>query len=146
MLKLFGIQKSTESSKKGTNHDEEVDGFVILGETAGERQMFQSHVPVEEVTSTHCQSTQGEATDLYPVETNETWTAQQMKQTLKSFPVTVELLSDVPFTLAPHVLALQASFHDLPAALHLSKNMNENVANFWYDFTLENSVLSDSLD
>ncbi|XP_041039020.1 UBAP1-MVB12-associated (UMA)-domain containing protein 1 isoform X2 [Carcharodon carcharias] len=120
--------------------------FCRDGETAGERQMFQSHVPVEEVTSTHCQSTQGEATDLYPVETNETWTAQQMKQTLKSFPVTVELLSDVPFTLAPHVLALQASFHDLPAALHLSKNMNENVANFWYDFTLENSVLSDSLD
>ncbi|XP_048450443.1 UBAP1-MVB12-associated (UMA)-domain containing protein 1 [Rhincodon typus] len=67
-----------------------------------------------------------------------------MKQTLESSPVTAELLSDVPFTLAPHILMLQASFHDFPATLHLPKNMNENVANFWYDFTLENSVLSDS--
>ncbi|XP_038653451.1 UBAP1-MVB12-associated (UMA)-domain containing protein 1 [Scyliorhinus canicula] len=150
MLKLFGIQKNTDSSKKGTNHDEEVDGFVILGETASERQMLQSPVPIEEVTSSCCQSTEvqdiqqmmGETT----VQTDEKWTAQQMKQTIESFPVTTELLSDVPFTLAPHILALQANFLDLPASLHLPKNMNENVANFWYDFTLENSVLSDSLE
>ncbi|XP_041039021.1 UBAP1-MVB12-associated (UMA)-domain containing protein 1 isoform X3 [Carcharodon carcharias] len=83
MLKLFGIQKSTESSKKGTNHDEEVDGFVILGETAGERQMFQSHVPVEEVTSTHCQSTQPFQLALYlntggAMEMTYMWEKQQI--------------------------------------------------------------------
>ncbi|GCC23007.1 hypothetical protein chiPu_0001398 [Chiloscyllium punctatum] len=53
MLKLFGIQKSTESSKKSAQPDEEVDGFVILGETASERQ----HVPVEDVTGKCSQST-----------------------------------------------------------------------------------------
>ncbi|XP_072365182.1 UBAP1-MVB12-associated (UMA)-domain containing protein 1 isoform X2 [Scyliorhinus torazame] len=185
MLKRFGIQKNTDSSKKGTNHDVEVDGFVILGgssnresgiglepdmtlpflgltsgewgtpmelpgETASERQMLQSPMPIEEVTSSCCQSTEeqdiqqmmGETT----VQTDKTWTAQQMKQTKESFPVTTELLSDVPFTLAPHILALQANFLDLPATLHLPKNMNENVANVWYDFTLENSVLSGSLE
>ncbi|XP_078094211.1 UBAP1-MVB12-associated (UMA)-domain containing protein 1 isoform X2 [Mustelus asterias] len=118
----------------------------LKGETASERQMLQSPVLVKEVTNTRCQSTQGEATNLYPVQTDETWTAQQMKQTIESFPVTADLLSDVPFTLAPHILAVQSSFQDLPATLHLPKNMNENIANFWYDFTLENSVLSDSLD
>ncbi|GCB68645.1 hypothetical protein scyTo_0013853, partial [Scyliorhinus torazame] len=120
------------------------------GETASERQMLQSPMPIEEVTSSCCQSTEvqdiqqmmGETT----VQTDKTWTAQQMKQTKESFPVTTELLSDVPFTLAPHILALQANFLDLPATLHLPKNMNENVANVWYDFTLENSVLSGSLE
>ncbi|XP_067865756.1 UBAP1-MVB12-associated (UMA)-domain containing protein 1 [Heterodontus francisci] len=143
MLKFFGIQKNTESSKKGTP-EEEVDGFVILGETANEKQMLQSPVPVGEVTSTCCQSTQGEVSNLYSVRTDEAWTAQQMNQTIESFPVTAELLSDVPFTLAPHILAIQASYQDLPATLHLPKNMNENLTSFWYDFTLENSVLSDS--
>ncbi|XP_043545819.1 UBAP1-MVB12-associated (UMA)-domain containing protein 1 isoform X1 [Chiloscyllium plagiosum] len=141
MLKLFGIQKSTESSKKSAQPDEEVDGFVILGETASERQ----HVPVEDVTGKCSRSTkEGQSTNLYPVRTDGTWTAQQIKQTIERFPVTAELLSDVPFTLAPHILTLQASFHDFPDTLHLPKNMNETVANFWYDFTLENSVLSDS--
>ncbi|XP_072365187.1 UBAP1-MVB12-associated (UMA)-domain containing protein 1 isoform X6 [Scyliorhinus torazame] len=166
MLKRFGIQKNTDSSKKGTNHDVEVDGFVILGETASERQMLQSPMPIEEVTSSCCQSTEEQdiqqmmtfsvfctldsttygASGETTVQTDKTWTAQQMKQTKESFPVTTELLSDVPFTLAPHILALQANFLDLPATLHLPKNMNENVANVWYDFTLENSVLSGSLE
>uniref|UniRef100_UPI00398EA2A6 UBAP1-MVB12-associated (UMA)-domain containing protein 1 n=1 Tax=Pristiophorus japonicus TaxID=55135 RepID=UPI00398EA2A6 len=151
MLNYFGIRKNTESSKKGTTPEEEVDGFVILGETASERERVQSPVPVGQATSTCCQSTQeqdikwmmGEAANLYPVRADETWTAQQMNQT-EGFPLTAELLSDIPFTLAPHILAIQASFQDLPATLRLQKNMNENLASFWYDFTLENSVLCDS--
>lgn len=63
-----------------------------------------------------------------------------MDQTFKDFPLSAELLNDVPFTLAPHILAIHASFQDLPASLLLSKN--ENLARFGYDFTLENSVLN----
>ncbi|KAF7252620.1 UBAP1-MVB12-associated (UMA)-domain containing protein 1 [Varanus komodoensis] len=55
----------------------------------------------------------------------------------------VELLSDVPFTLAPHVLAVQDTCNDLPRQL-LSCDVTDNLTRFWYDFTLENSVLCES--
>ena len=51
-----------------------------------------------------------------------------------------DLLGDVPFTLAPHVLAMQAGFPLVPDVL-LSRDINYNLASFQYDFTLENSVL-----
>uniref|UniRef100_A0A3Q2ZAV7 UMA domain-containing protein n=1 Tax=Kryptolebias marmoratus TaxID=37003 RepID=A0A3Q2ZAV7_KRYMA len=51
-----------------------------------------------------------------------------------------DLLGDIPFTLAPHVLAVQAGFSMVPDVL-LSRDINYNLASFQYDFTLENSVL-----
>ncbi|XP_034747806.1 UBAP1-MVB12-associated (UMA)-domain containing protein 1 [Etheostoma cragini] len=51
-----------------------------------------------------------------------------------------DLLGDVPFTLAPHVLAMQAGRPLFPDVL-LSRDMNYNLTSFQYDFTLENSVL-----
>ncbi|XP_037330759.2 UBAP1-MVB12-associated (UMA)-domain containing protein 1 isoform X2 [Pungitius pungitius] len=51
-----------------------------------------------------------------------------------------DLLGDVPFTLAPHVLSVQAGLPRAPDVL-LSRDVNYNLANFQYDFTLENSVL-----
>lgn len=54
-----------------------------------------------------------------------------------------DLLGDIPFTLAPHVLALQAGFSMVPDVL-LSRDVNYNLAGFQYDFTLENSVLHSS--
>lgn len=51
-----------------------------------------------------------------------------------------DLLGDIPFTLAPHVQAMQAGFPFIPDVL-LSRDINYNLANFQYDFTLENSVL-----
>ncbi|KAB1276151.1 UBAP1-MVB12-associated -domain containing protein 1 [Camelus dromedarius] len=64
-------------------------------------------------------------------------------QTLENSSLMAELLSDVPFTLAPHVLAVQGTISDLPDHL-LSCDVSENLSRFWYDFTLENSVLYDS--
>lgn len=58
-------------------------------------------------------------------------------------PFMSELLSDVPFTLAPHVLAAQDACGDLPQQL-LSYDVNDSLTRFWYDFTLENSVLCES--
>uniref|UniRef100_A0A3Q2G8C5 UBAP1-MVB12-associated (UMA) domain containing 1 n=1 Tax=Cyprinodon variegatus TaxID=28743 RepID=A0A3Q2G8C5_CYPVA len=51
-----------------------------------------------------------------------------------------DLLGDVPFTLAPHVLAVQAGSSAVPDVL-LSRDINYNLASYQYDFTLENSVL-----
>ncbi|ELK12537.1 hypothetical protein PAL_GLEAN10021773 [Pteropus alecto] len=64
-------------------------------------------------------------------------------QTLENSSLMAELLSDVPFTLAPHVLAVQGTISDLPDHL-LTYDVSENLSRFWYDFTLENSVLCDS--
>ncbi|XP_034616410.1 UBAP1-MVB12-associated (UMA)-domain containing protein 1 isoform X2 [Trachemys scripta elegans] len=63
-------------------------------------------------------------------------------QHLESNHFMSEFLSDVPFTLAPHVLAVQDTSNGLPDQL-LSYNINDNLSRFWYDFTLENSVLCD---
>lgn len=62
---------------------------------------------------------------------------------LENSSFTAELLGDVPFALAPHVLAAQGTTSDLPDHL-LACDVSENLARFWYDFTLENSVLCDS--
>ncbi|NXH14893.1 UMAD1 protein, partial [Bucco capensis] len=59
---------------------------------------------------------------------------------LESSPLMAELLSDVPFALAPHVLAVQGIPSDVPDRL-LTYDISESLARFWYDFTLENSVL-----
>ncbi|XP_070280434.1 UBAP1-MVB12-associated (UMA)-domain containing protein 1 isoform X2 [Myotis yumanensis] len=64
-------------------------------------------------------------------------------QPLENSSFMAELLSDVPFTLAPHVLAVQGTISDLPDHL-LTCDISENLSRFWYDFTLENSVLCDS--
>ncbi|XP_054548361.1 UBAP1-MVB12-associated (UMA)-domain containing protein 1 isoform X5 [Talpa occidentalis] len=70
-------------------------------------------------------------------------TENKCGQTLDNNALMTELLSDVPFTLAPHVLAVQGTIGDLPDHL-LSYDVSENLSRFWYDFTLENSVLYDS--
>ncbi|NXA72180.1 UMAD1 protein, partial [Thryothorus ludovicianus] len=66
----------------------------------------------------------------------------QRSQALESSPFMSELLSDVPFALAPHVLAVQGTHSDVPDRL-LTYDINHNLSRFWYDFTLENSVLCD---
>uniref|UniRef100_A0A8C4Z9E8 UBAP1-MVB12-associated (UMA) domain containing 1 n=1 Tax=Gadus morhua TaxID=8049 RepID=A0A8C4Z9E8_GADMO len=53
-----------------------------------------------------------------------------------------DFLGDVPFTLAPHILAMQGGF-PLNSDLNLSRDVNYNLTSFNYDFTLENSVLCD---
>lgn len=69
-------------------------------------------------------------------------TGNQAGQPLANNSLTAELLSDVPFTLAPHVLAAQGTISDLPDHL-LAYDVGDNLSRFWYDFTLENSVLCD---
>lgn len=55
-------------------------------------------------------------------------------------PALPELLGDIPFTLAPHILAMQMGLPLVPDVI-LPHDINDKLANFCYDFTLENSVL-----
>ncbi|XP_048366442.1 UBAP1-MVB12-associated (UMA)-domain containing protein 1 [Sphaerodactylus townsendi] len=73
----------------------------------------------------------------------DTAVGTEKNHNVESSPFMSELLSDVPFALAPHVLAAQDSCSDFPQQL-LSYDVNDNLARFWYDFTLENSVLCES--
>ncbi|XP_069769827.1 UBAP1-MVB12-associated (UMA)-domain containing protein 1 isoform X5 [Narcine bancroftii] len=116
----------------------------LQGETTKEKGVFQSHEPGNQSTSTWSGTIEGKTANLLLAHTGGTSAADQMNQTFKSFPASSELLSDVPFTLSPHILAIHASFQDLPAGLLLPNNMSENLASFGYDFTLENSVLRNS--
>ncbi|XP_068791040.1 UBAP1-MVB12-associated (UMA)-domain containing protein 1 isoform X2 [Struthio camelus] len=66
----------------------------------------------------------------------------ERSQNLESSPFMSDLLSDIPFALSPHVLAVQGAHNDVPDRL-LTYDINDNLSRFWYDFTLENSVLCD---
>ncbi|XP_048057094.1 UBAP1-MVB12-associated (UMA)-domain containing protein 1 isoform X2 [Megalobrama amblycephala] len=55
-------------------------------------------------------------------------------------PALTELLGDIPFTLAPHILAMQAGL-PFVTDITLPHDINDKLANFRYDFSLENSVL-----
>ncbi|RLW11605.1 hypothetical protein DV515_00001549 [Chloebia gouldiae] len=54
----------------------------------------------------------------------------QRSQTLESSPFMSDLLSDVPFALAPHVLAVQGTHSDVPDRL-LTYDINDNLSRFW---------------
>uniref|UniRef100_A0A3Q0QX41 UBAP1-MVB12-associated (UMA) domain containing 1 n=1 Tax=Amphilophus citrinellus TaxID=61819 RepID=A0A3Q0QX41_AMPCI len=115
MWSLFGLRKD---SKKSTP-DKEVDGgFVVVGE---KHVKIALHIKQQLVTSHSMEPVVGPP-------------AVEAPSTLP------DLLMDVPFTLAPHVLAMQAGFPLIPDVL-LSRDINYNLASFQYDFTLENSIL-----
>ncbi|XP_030677997.1 UBAP1-MVB12-associated (UMA)-domain containing protein 1 [Nomascus leucogenys] len=137
---MFHFFRKPPESKKPSVPETEADGFVLLGDTTDEQGM----------------AARGKTSDIeanQPLETNKensssvTVSDPEMEnkagQTLENSSLMAELLSDVPFTLAPHVLAVQGTITDLPDHL-LSYDVSENLSRFWYDFTLENSVLCDS--
>ncbi|KAG7457511.1 hypothetical protein MATL_G00227870 [Megalops atlanticus] len=148
MLSFLGLRK--DSSKKSTP-EKEMDGFVILGETMEEqRQKMQSMnivqpstnvivLPSKQSSSSNPAPPPGPAHPPGPAQPAVAMPAP-VAETAASLP---ELLGDVPFTLAPHVLAMQAGVPQVPEIL-LSRDINDNLASYRYDFTLENSVLCDS--
>ncbi|XP_014345970.1 UBAP1-MVB12-associated (UMA)-domain containing protein 1 isoform X2 [Latimeria chalumnae] len=141
MLSFFGIRKSQEL-KKGSTPDREADGFVVLGETNNERrEKMQSTAPVQ-VQPTYTPPLQTNTGSPSTSAACGLQSGQQRNHTLEAVPLMSELLSDVPFTLAPHVLAIQSSVSDFSSILLLHDD--DNLARFCYDFTLENSVLCNS--
>ncbi|CAK6970110.1 UBAP1-MVB12-associated (UMA)-domain containing protein 1 [Scomber scombrus] len=144
MLSFLGLRKD---SKKSTSEKEADGGFVIVGETVEEqRRKMQSMNIAQRSTNVIVQPSKSSYTT--PAQPMDTVLPPALPTTaLIAGPPAVEaaatlpdLLGDVPFTLAPHVQAMQAGFSLIPDVL-LSRDINYNLANFQYDFTLENSVL-----
>lgn len=132
---MFHFFRKPAESKKPSVPEPEADGFVLLGDTANEVRCKAS-----EAEGSQSSETSKEDTSNVTVSSPET--GSQAGQTPENNSLTAELLSDVPFTLAPHVLAAQGTISDLPDHL-LSHDVGDNLSRFWYDFTLENSVLCD---
>ncbi|KAM9340591.1 UBAP1-MVB12-associated (UMA)-domain containing protein 1 [Symphorus nematophorus] len=147
MFSFLGLRKD---SKKSTPEKEVDGGFVIIGETVEEQrrrvQTMNIAQPstnvVVQPSKSYCPApappTPTKRPAPYPFPTTSAPTAgTPAAEATSTLP---DLLGDVPFTLAPHVLAMQAGFPLIPDVL-LSRDINYNLASFQYDFTLENSVL-----
>ncbi|XP_019520838.1 PREDICTED: UBAP1-MVB12-associated (UMA)-domain containing protein 1 isoform X2 [Hipposideros armiger] len=137
---MFHFFRKPPESKKPAAPEREADGFVLLGDTADEQRMEARDKTSEVDGSQPLETGQGNSSRV-TVAGSEA--ENKAGHTLESGSLMAELLSDVPFTLAPHVLAMQGTTSDLPDHL-LTYDISENLSRFWYDFTLENSVLCDS--
>ncbi|XP_076979106.1 UBAP1-MVB12-associated (UMA)-domain containing protein 1 isoform X3 [Tamandua tetradactyla] len=169
---MFHFFRKPPESKKPSVSDTEADGFVLLGDTANEQRMaarektseVEGSQPLELVACKSVVAITGVWSEtssvwfiMYPQclhrtgkenSSNVTVAGPETEnnkagQPLEHSSLIAELLGDIPFTLAPHVLAAQGTSSDLPDHL-LTYDVSENLSRFWYDFTLENSVLCDS--
>ncbi|XP_028382017.1 UBAP1-MVB12-associated (UMA)-domain containing protein 1 isoform X2 [Phyllostomus discolor] len=135
---MFHFFRKPLEAKAPSAPEKEADGFVLLGDTANEQR-----------AAARGETSEVEGNQLTGKENSSSVTVagpeaeNKAGQTLENSSLMAELLSDVPFTLAPHVLAVQGTISDLPDHL-LTYDVSENLSRFWYDFTLENSVLCDS--
>uniref|UniRef100_A0A8C5T2V5 UBAP1-MVB12-associated (UMA) domain containing 1 n=1 Tax=Malurus cyaneus samueli TaxID=2593467 RepID=A0A8C5T2V5_9PASS len=134
---MFSFFRKSQDSKKVTVPEREADGFVIVGDTADDQNReSKDKTSFPETRPGYNQPPQSQ------LSVSSTEVGNQRGQTLESSPFMSDLLSDVPFALAPHVLAVQGTHTDVPDRL-LTYDINDNLSRFWYDFTLENSVLCD---
>ncbi|NXK59907.1 UMAD1 protein, partial [Sylvietta virens] len=140
---MFSFFRKSQDSKKVTAPEREADGFVIVGDTADDQSRnLKDKTSFPETRPMHSQAPQTNTGHRSQLTVSSTEMGNQRSQTLESSPFMSDLLSDVPFALAPHVLAVQGTHSDVPDRL-LTYDINDNLSRFWYDFTLENSVLCD---
>ncbi|KAL2080526.1 hypothetical protein ACEWY4_024319 [Coilia grayii] len=159
MLSFFGLRK--DQSKKPAA-EKELDGFVIIGETLEEQRSRMQSMNITQ-PSTNVIIQPAKAPRSRPVqpgledprasvampapvpaeaEVPSGSARAEASGSANSNPNLPELLADVPFTLAPHVLAMQTGRPRLPDLLLNTHTYDDNLESFRYDFTLENSVLS----
>ncbi|KAJ8273839.1 hypothetical protein GJAV_G00106060 [Gymnothorax javanicus] len=139
MFSFLGLRKDSKKCPQ----EKEADGFVILGETAEEkRQKAQSHVqPATNVIVMPSKSSSTISQAPPPVPPQAALAPPVVAA--EAAPALSELLGDVPFTLAPHILAMQAGLPQIPDVI-LSRDFSDSLSRYHYDFTLENSVLCDA--
>ncbi|XP_020855719.1 UBAP1-MVB12-associated (UMA)-domain containing protein 1 [Phascolarctos cinereus] len=132
---MFHFFRKPSEPKKVPVPEREADGFVLLGDTENEQKASPGGSPSEGAKQPS-QADVGEqphGSASGPLKDSE-------GQMMENSALASELLRDVPFTLAPHVLAVQGAASDLPSHL-LTPEFTDNLSRFLYDFTLENSVL-----
>ncbi|NXP18945.1 UMAD1 protein, partial [Scytalopus superciliaris] len=135
---MFSFFRKSQDSKKVTVPEREADGFVIVGDTVDD----QSRESKDKTLFPETRPMYNQPPQRSQLAVSGPEVGNQRSQNLESSPFMSDLLSDVPFALAPHVLAVQGTHSDIPDRL-LTYDINDDLSRFWYDFTLENSVLCD---
>ncbi|NXJ70085.1 UMAD1 protein, partial [Rostratula benghalensis] len=138
---MFSFFRKSQDSKKVTVPEREADGFVIVGDTIDDQSReSKDKTSFPETRPMYNQPPQVRAGQRAQLSVWSGEVGNGRSPSLESSPFMSDLLGDVPFALAPHVLAAQGPRDDLPERL-LPPDTRDNLARFWYDFTLENSVL-----
>ncbi|XP_066484906.1 UBAP1-MVB12-associated (UMA)-domain containing protein 1 [Tiliqua scincoides] len=137
---MFNFFRKSQDTKKVLVTEKETDGFVLLGNTVNEERNESKDKTSLCITGPGYEHISQTNKSKLTEASAEVGTE---KKNVESSSSMLELLSDVPFTLAPHLLAVQDTCNDIPRQL-LSYDFSDNLTRFWYDFTLENSVLCES--
>ncbi|KAM4907870.1 UBAP1-MVB12-associated (UMA)-domain containing protein 1 isoform 2-T5 [Sylvia borin] len=131
---MFSFFRKSQDSKKITAPEREADGFVIVGDTADDQSRnSKDKTSFPETRPMYSQPPQVNAGHRSQLTVSSTEMGNQRSQTLESSPFMSDLLSDVPFALAPHVLAVQGTHSDVPDRL-LTYDISDNLSRFcrWY--------------
>ncbi|MEE6509606.1 hypothetical protein FKM82_026974 [Ascaphus truei] len=135
---MFSFFRKSQDAKKNAIQERETDGFVVLGQTTNEQRNNILELPG--TTFTYNQPFQTPQQEALHFNRDGSGATKVTSPASEGNLVMAELLNDIPFILAPHVLEVQNICRELPERVQLY-NLDENFARFHYDFTLENSVL-----
>uniref|UniRef100_A0A8C5MV94 UBAP1-MVB12-associated (UMA) domain containing 1 n=1 Tax=Leptobrachium leishanense TaxID=445787 RepID=A0A8C5MV94_9ANUR len=135
---MFSFFRKSQDTKKPAVQEKEADGFVLLGPTSTEQRTDRPAFPGTE--SNYSQPFQKPPENLPNLNGDTMAPLKLTNQTSEGSTLMAELLNDIPFILAPHIQEVQNICNELPERVPLY-NLEEHVARFHYDFTLENSVL-----
>ncbi|KAG8139026.1 hypothetical protein E2320_001801, partial [Naja naja] len=116
--------------------------LYLLGNTINEERNNSENKPPLHVTGTQFDLTQANSENQSKLTEADIALEAKKSQNMESGSV-LEFPNDVPFALAPHIRSIQDTCNDFSRQL-ISCDVNDNLAQFWYDFTLENSVLCES--
>ncbi|KAM5157374.1 UBAP1-MVB12-associated (UMA)-domain containing protein 1 [Mantella aurantiaca] len=135
---MFSFFRKSQDTKKSPAQDKEADGFILLGQTPAERQDGPAPYPASHLPYT----LPYQMPPAVPPQLNrsDSTSTKMTNQLTEGNPAMADLLNDIPFILAPHVLEVQNICQGLPEPVPIY-NLDESFARFHYDFTLENSVL-----
>ncbi|XP_053119074.1 UBAP1-MVB12-associated (UMA)-domain containing protein 1 isoform X2 [Hemicordylus capensis] len=124
---MFSFFRKSPDTKKVLVTEKEADGFVFLGSTVNEeRNESKDKTSFGNAGSEYDQTSQTNGSKLTEAGPEM---GTEKNQNVESNLSMLELLSDVPFTLAPHVLAAQDSCNDFPKQL-FSSDISDNLTRF----------------
>ncbi|XP_058038180.1 UBAP1-MVB12-associated (UMA)-domain containing protein 1 isoform X3 [Ahaetulla prasina] len=126
---MFSLFRKSQDTKKVVVTDKEVDGFVFLGNTINEERNNAENKPPLCVMGAQLDPTsQANLENQSKLTEADIELEAKKSQNMESSSV-LEFPSDVPFALAPHILAVQNTCNDFSRQL-ISCDLNDNLARF----------------
>ncbi|XP_067147759.1 UBAP1-MVB12-associated (UMA)-domain containing protein 1 [Apteryx mantelli] len=131
---MFSFFRKSQDSKKVTVPEREADGFVIVGDTVDDQSReSKDETLFPETRPMYSKPPQINTGHRSQLTISSAEVGNERSPNLESSPFMSDLLSDIPFALAPHVLAVQGAHNDVPDRL-LTHDINDNLSRFWKPF------------